>query len=620
MRKTTLLATFALIGSLLAAACAPTAEESASPTPTPEIVEGGTLLIGDYQDADSLNPFYYSTVMSSNIVGASHDGLLRLNEKLLLEPWMAYVAPSVKNEGIRLGDNADAGDAATVTWYLRPWKWSDGVDLTCADYQYAREWIMDPANSAVSTVGTEDISAIDCATGTGKDGRDGETMTVHYSKIYQNLKYGPALAPEHYYSQFTLGTAAEGSNPLTDSSTDMTLGAGYRTRDLPNVPTSGAFHYESRTPGIETVLVRNKYWADPRTGEPAKLARIKYIVCGAPSTCTAKFRAGELDMVTDLDGSQYAPTSDLGAERRTLNAFTVEFLRPNFSTTVCSDGAPAEADGEGLLPTRDARGGGCPASDLAIRQAIAVSVDRAKYLSKIQGGAGAIATNVELPAFFFYKDLSDLTPAKPDAALAAQLLADGGWADTDGDDILDKVLDGKKTQAIIDFCTTLKPTRGATLLLLVAELKKVGIVGIVDAVPSGTLFGTLTDTPPNTKCNLAQGSFDVALHAFGITSVEPSGYDSYHSSQTEVNGGGNDQFVNIPALDTLLEKVKESVDVVAQKKLMYKVQDTMAENVVTIPLHYWLDITLVSSRVSGYIPHQAWGPIWNAYELDVTSN
>jgi ABC-type transport system substrate-binding protein len=50
------------------------------------------------------------------------------------------------------------------------------------------------------------------------------------------------------------------------------------------------------------------------------------------------------------------------------------------------------------------------------------------------------------------------------------------------------------------------------------------------------------------------------------------------------------------------------------------VQDVMAANVVTIPLHYWLDIPLVSNNVSGYIPHQAWGPIWNAYELDVTSN
>jgi ABC-type transport system substrate-binding protein len=620
MRKTTLLATFALIASLLVAACGSTAEESASPTPTPEIVEGGTLLIGDYQDADSLNPFYYSTVMSSNIVGATHDGLLRLNENLLLEPWMAYVAPSVKNKGIRLGDDADAGDAATVTWYLRPWKWSDGVDLTCADYQFAREWIMDEANTAVSKVGTEDISAIDCAAGTGKDGREGETMTVHYSNIYQNLKYGPAVAPAHYYSKFTLEEVAEDANPVTDVSTNMLLGAGYRTKDLPNVPTSGAFHYESRTVGIETVVVRNKYWSDPRTGEQAKLARIKFIVCGAPSTCVAKFRAGELDMATDLDGSQYDPTEDLGDQRKTLNAFTVEFLRPNFSETVCSDGAPAGIPGAELLPDRDARGGGCPASDLAIRQAISYAVDRTQYLNKIEGGIGSIATNMELPDFFFYKEI-DL-PLKKDLAAAEAALAAGGWEDTNGNDIVDKDIDGDGDQdeAIIDFCTTLKPTRGAKLQLLVAELAEIGIVGIVDAVPSGTLFGTLTDTPANTKCNLAQGSFDVALHAFGIPSIEPSGYDSYHSTQTEANGGGNDQFVNIPKLDELLEAVKTSVDVPVQKKLMYKVQDVMTENVVTIPLHYWLDITLVSNNVSGYIPHQAWGPVWNAYELDVTSN
>ena len=49
------------------------------------------------------------------------------------------------------------------------------------------------------------------------------------------------------------------------------------------------------------------------------------------------------------------------------------------------------------------------------------------------------------------------------------------------------------------------------------------------------------------------------------------------------------------------------------------VQDIMAANTVVIPLHYWLDITLVSNNVSGYLAHQAWGPIWNAYELDVAA-
>ena len=55
------------------------------------------------------------------------------------------------------------------------------------------------------------------------------------------------------------------------------------------------------------MIVRNPYWKDPRNGKQAKLARLKYVVCGSPATCVAKFRAGELDMVTDLDGSQYAP-------------------------------------------------------------------------------------------------------------------------------------------------------------------------------------------------------------------------------------------------------------------------------------------------------------------------
>jgi ABC-type transport system substrate-binding protein len=169
-------------------------------------------------------------------------------------------------------------------------------------------------------------------------------------------------------------------------------------------------------------------------------------------------------------------------------------------------------------------------------------------------------------------------------------------------------------------CTTMKPTRGAKLQLLAADLKTIGITAIVDAVGSGQLFGQRTDVAAGTPCNLAYGTFDIALHAFGITSVEPSGYDSYHSSQTNENGGGNDQYVNIPELDAKLEAIKSSIDVAEQDALMAEVQGLMTSNVVSIPLHYWLDIVLVSNNVSGYLQHAAWGPIWNAYELDLASN
>jgi ABC-type transport system substrate-binding protein len=411
-----------------------------------------------------------------------------------------------------------------------------------------------------------------------------------------------------------------GGNPATDTSNDMLLGAGYRTKDLPNVPTSGAFKYESRTPGVETVVVRNPYWKDPRNGSQSKLARVKYVVCGSPETCVAKFRAGELDMVTDLDGSQYAPTKDLGDQQRPFPSFTVEFLRPNHSKTICSDGAPAEADPDGVLPNRAARGGGCPASDLDLRRAVSAAVDRDRYLEQIEGGVGFKATNMELPAFFFYEEQ---TVEAYDLTKAAKILADGGWSDSNKDGTVDKDVDkdGDRDEAVLDFCTTLKPTRGAMLQLLAADLKKIGITAIVDQVPgSPQLFAQRTDAPAGTKCNLAYGTFDFALHAFGITSVEPSGYDSYHSTQTNDKGGGNDQMISIPELDAKLEAIKSSIDVAEQDALMADVQSIMTANVVTIPLHYWLDIVLVSKNVSGYAQHAAWGPLWNAYELDVASN
>ena len=46
----------------------------------------------------------------------------------------------------------------TVTWTLRPdLKWSDGEPLTCDDFKYAWEWVLDEENVGVVTTGYTDI-------------------------------------------------------------------------------------------------------------------------------------------------------------------------------------------------------------------------------------------------------------------------------------------------------------------------------------------------------------------------------------------------------------------------------------------------------------------------------
>ena len=58
--------------------------------------------------------------------------------------------PTTENGGVKVpGDN---GDAMTVTWKLRDGlKWSDGQPLTCDDFKYAWEWVMDKDNIGVVT-------------------------------------------------------------------------------------------------------------------------------------------------------------------------------------------------------------------------------------------------------------------------------------------------------------------------------------------------------------------------------------------------------------------------------------------------------------------------------------
>ena len=62
--------------------------------------------------------------------------------------------PTPDNGGVKAP--GDGGDAMTVTWTLRDGlKWSDGEPLTCDDFKYAWEWVLDPDNVGVITAGLQ---------------------------------------------------------------------------------------------------------------------------------------------------------------------------------------------------------------------------------------------------------------------------------------------------------------------------------------------------------------------------------------------------------------------------------------------------------------------------------
>jgi ABC-type transport system substrate-binding protein len=584
MRKRSLLAALAVSAALIAAACGGGSGSNSS----------NTLLFGDYQDTDSLGP-YGSTVMRANILTTTEVGLVYLDGNMKMQPKLAVKIPTIGDGWEMPGPN---GLAAQMTWEIHPWKWSDGKDLTCSDFQYWLEWISIEANP-VSKDHVNAIDSIECPTPT--------TIVVSYKSLYAYMKYGPGFAPEQYYSKFTVGTAAKG-DPVTDSSTDMTLGAGFRASQLVNVPTSGAYKFESRTPGIETVVTKNPYYKDPVSGQGAKIDRIKFITCGSPETCIAKYRAGELDVVTDLTGADKAGTNDLGDQQKPLPSLYTEFLRPNFDPENCTLGVETANDPEKLLPNKEARGGGCPASDLAFRKAISAAVDRDGLLERVQGGEGFLSYTLYPQQFAYWTDQSSrVEPYSLDRV--AQILEEGGWSDTNSDGTVDKVLNGKRTEAIVEVCTSLRPTRKATLEIMAADLADLGVKLIWNG--GGTIFLSLTETGPDTQCNLDYGTFDFALHAFGFVNPDFGSYNDMHSSQTPDVGGGNDQRINVPEIDEVALASLTTVDEAGQIALGNRNIDLITDYVVYIPLHYWMDLLLVSDKVTGWEFNIISGPLWN---------
>ncbi|HET7472285.1 MAG TPA: peptide ABC transporter substrate-binding protein [Candidatus Limnocylindrales bacterium] len=535
--------------------------------------DGGSLIIGDWQEANQFNPYYLGQVTEANVASAAWSTLVVLTHDYKYAPDLAKDVPTTTNGGVKVP--GDGGDAMTVTWTLRDGlKWSDGQPLTCDDFKYAWEWVLDKDNVGVITAGYEDIKNFECKSDT--------EMVWHFDKIYEGyITLMVAPLPRHFLSKIPIK--------------DQVAGKGFRAAEVANTPVSGAFSFESVAAGSELRLKKNPNYTSFSTGKPAHLDNLIWKWYGDADAMIAGFKAGEVDFATDLQDSDVPKVQDLGDQVSAIPSLTYEFLRPNWSADSCSKN-----------PTVQDRGTGCPMSDPAMRQAIAYAVDKNEINNRLLGGTVQVAnTNIAPGAWFF----ADQPPATFDPEKAKQILEDAGWkAGADG------IREKGGLKAKIELCTTTRQVRQDTLALIAGWLKDVGIEGVPNPVDASNIFADYNEATADTPCALSRSNFDLAEHAFS-SSIDPLGnYFSYHSSQFEPDGA-NDAQVKDTAIDASMDAVKNSVDFKVIKDAMAEFQKVYVEKTVEIPLYYRKNVDLASPKVGNFFanPTQA-GPTWNAVD------
>jgi len=564
----------------------PSASEGVNLTDTayaPEAgTDGGQIIIGDWQEATQFNPYYLGQVTEANVASAAWATLVVFTHDYRYAPDLATEVPTLDNGGVKAP--GDGGDAMTVTWTLRPdLKWSDGEALTCDDFKYASEWVLDPKNVGVLTTGFSDLSSLDCTSDT--------EMVWHFKTIFEGyITMMLAPLPRHYLEKIPIA--------------DQTNGAGFRANEIANLPVSGGFKFESVTPAQELRLAKNPNYTSFATGKPAHLDNLIWKWYGDADLMIAGFKAGEIDFATDLQDSDLAKVQDLGEQVSAIPALLYEFLRPNWSEGPFN--AEKKVGGCSRNPAVADRGTGCPMADPAMREAVAFAIDKNEINSRLLDNTVEIAnTNISPGAWFF----ANQTPATFDPEKAKSILDAAGWvAGADGI----RAKDGLKAK--IELCTTTRQVRIDTLALIASYLKEVGIEGVTNAVDASNIFADYNEATAETPCALSTSNFDLAEHAFS-SSIDPLGnYFSYHSSQFEPDGANDAQVVD-SGIDAALDTVKNSVDFDVIKDAMAEFQKVYVEKTVEIPLYYRKTVELASPKLGNWFanPTQA-GPTWNAVD------
>ncbi|NOS85587.1 MAG: hypothetical protein HOP31_10640 [Ignavibacteria bacterium] len=185
--------------------------------------------------------------------------------------------------------------------------------------------------------------------------------------------------------------------------------------------------------------------------------------------------------------------------------------------------------------------------DKTVRLALAHLVDRKTIIDKVMFGDGT-----PIQSHIFYKNTkllnADLPEIQYDPEKAKKLLEQAGWKDSDGDGVLDKVINGKKTDFKFTFLSNTNPVRKQILLVIVDALKKVGIQAEVQELEWSVYLD-------KTK----KHEFEATYSAWTSPTTPPDPFQIWHSSQSEGEGSNYISFKNKTS-DSLIEAYRNEMD------------------------------------------------------------
>ena len=335
---------------------------------------------------------------------------------------------------------------------------------------------------------------------------------------------------------------------------------------------TGAFKFVSWAAGDHIALEANKVYHGPGP----YIDRLIYKYISDLTVLFTQFKTGEID----ITGIQGIPV-DLYPEAKTLPNITLhvnpgttyDCIAPNF-----------------LLPIFQ---------DKRVRQALHYGMDKKPIIEKIFLGLCPEAETYIPPQSWAYnpkiKGYHKYDPEK-----AKKLLEEAGWKV--GPDGI-RVKDGKRL-SFENACTAGNKAREQIQQLLQQQWRQIGVEMKINNKPPAVLFGDF----------YRLSKFETIINGIGM-GADPEHSFRLHSKYIPAKGGmgRNSIAYENPEVDKLLEAGVREMDQEKRKKIYFKLQEVLADDLPYIPINHYVIIRATKASIQGFRPNSnmqdyTWNP------------
>ncbi len=476
--------------------------------------KGGTFYYNLKSTPTTLNPLSATDGYSSQVHSYTMESLL--DRDIDTYEWKPHLA-----EKFEVSD-----DGKVFTFTLRDGiKWHDGKPLTVEDVKFSFDALVHPENKYKTAHLKSYFEGIDRA-----EVVDKKTIKFYAkNKIYKNFDMVAGLlevVPKHIYE-----------NPSKKQLKKLNK----------TIVGSGPYKFKSLKRGKGVTLVRNKDWWGFKVDELKKENNFDKIFMRFIKDSTIaiqRLEKGDIDF-QGLQPEEFEKKAVGDKWGKSVFKVKTENKAPAGYTFI----------GWNLKDKKF--------SDKKVREALYHLINRPMMIDKFLYGYSVPATGPQyLSSEYANKSVKPI-PYDPKKAL--DILRDAGWKDSDGDQVLDKVIDGNKVN--LSF-TILEPNKDFVKYLTIfkEDAKKAGVDVKIKFIEWNSFIKALDER-----------NFEAVRLAWGGGSVDWDPKQIWHSSSIE-NKGSNFVGYSNEKVDKWIDEARLILDKEKRKKVLNKVYKEIAED------------------------------------------